>query len=349
MKSIVIVSLHFSPGFIGHMQAWYKMCQQCDLTPFLYIDSQYTKYFENSKYKYVTNINGVIERKPEYAVVQNTGIENIPFFRWCSKNKCKIFYILHEPYMGLSELLKDGTYCVKQAIACILNVWLCYKAQKVIICSDYAEKNCRKYMKNVSRKMVRFPLIFSDEFNDIEIVERKYFSLIGTYAVSKGSDLFLKFVKESVKRGYHINFMIATRSDLEEQLKDATLKRLVKEGRLVVKHGRNMTTKEINFAYKQSICCWNGYRRSTQSGVLPNAFMMGTPVLATRLGSFEEFVIPGATGEFIDNEDSDSIYNAYLKVKRNEKHMSETCRKYFVQRFYYKNQKEMFEEILAKE
>lgn len=345
MNNILIVSLHFSPGYIGHMMAWYRLCGQCGYNPLIYADEKYAKYYKNTEYNFCSYIEDVKEFKPDFAVVQNTGFENVSFFRWCGNNRCKIFYILHEPYMGIRELLKDGTYCFKQAVACALNAWLCSKSVKVFLCSKYAEKNCKRYMKGAYRKKVSFPLLFLDEYAE-DKEERKYFSLIGTYATPKGSDLFLKFIRESDSRGYNIDFQIATRSNLEVQLKDEVFQKLIKEGKLVVQHGRDMTTEEINKAYRRSICCWNGYRRTTQSGVLPNAYMLGTPVLASHIGSFAEFVIPGKTGDFIDNEDADSIYNGYLRVKNNSEFMSEQCRQFFLDKFFYVNQAQGLKSII---
>lgn len=347
MKKFVIVSLHFSPGYIGHMQAWYKMCEQCGYTVQLFFDSQYVKFFEGNEYRYSTDISELEESKPDYAIVQNTGFENIAFFKWCIRNKCKIYYILHEPYMGFKELIKDGTYCIKQLVACMLNVWLCDKAEKVIVCSEYAEQNCKKYMKGAYNKSVKFPLIFLDEYDANNGLERKYFSLIGTYATPKGSDLFLQFIKKSIDMGYDIDFQIATRSDLTSQLSEDLFQNLIINGKLVVQHGRNMTTEEINRAYRNAICCWNGYRRTTQSGVLPNAFMQGAPVVATKLGSFMEFIEPGKNGEFIDNESVDSIYSAFTKIKEHSNEMSNNCREYFLNHFYYRNQAELFMRIVA--
>lgn len=346
MKKIAVVSLHFSPGFIEHMRAWYEMCEQCGYSALLYFDARYSDYFRDAKYRFCTDIKALEEYGPEYAVVQNTGFENVPFFQWCGRNGCKVFYILHEPYMGFRELLKDGTYCVRQAAACLLNVWLCGRSEKVIVCSDYAEENCRTYMRGAYRKCVRFPLIFTDRCEPARDGERKYFSLIGTYAGAKGSDLFLKFIKDSAAKGYDIDFQIATRSDLSAQLKDGVLQKLMADGKLVVRHGRTMTTEEINQAYRRSVCCWNGYRRTTQSGVLPNAYMMGAPVAATRLGSFTEFVVPGETGEFIDNEDTESIYAAYQKISGSGELMSEHCRRYFLDHFYFGSQAERFQKII---
>lgn len=344
-KRVVITSLHFSPGFVGHMQAWYKMCEQCDIEPILLLSDGYGDFFCDGEYKYVTDIKTLNIFKPNFAVVQNTGFENIEFFKWCEKNNCKILFILHEPFMGIKELVKDGPYCLKQAGACILNMWLCKKADRVIICSNYAQANFNKYMKKFNRKMVRFPLIFLDEYK-ADQDERKYFSLIGTYAVSKGSDVFVEFVKYATNKGYNISFQIATRSNINKQLNDPVLRKLMKEGMLIVQSGRDMSPDEINMAYRRSICCWNGYRRSTQSGVLPNAFMMGTPVLATNIGSFREFVEPGITGEFIDIKDFDSIYKGYQRLCKENKSISKRCRMKFLEQFWFGNQCEKFVEIL---
>lgn len=345
MKRILIVSLHFGPGHVAHLKAWLKMCYECGYDAKLLINDQYTKFFQKSEFEYFTEIKRANEFQPEIAIVYNFGIENIHFFRWCEKNRCKIVYVLHEPYMGLKELLKDGTYCVKQGISSLTNNWLCGHANKVIVCSKYAENNCKRFMKKVSKKITRFPLIFLDEYIENTDV-RKYFSLIGTYASSKGSDLFLNFVKQAFIENYDIDFQIATRVDISNLLKDDIIQSMIKSNRLIVKQGKVLTTEEINNAYKCSVCCWNGYRRSTQSGVLPNAFMQGTPVLASRLGSFEEFVVPGITGEFIDNKNMKSVYEKYLVIKKNDRQMSDSCRQFFLENFFYKSQIERFSHII---
>lgn len=346
MKKIAIVSLHFNPAYIGHMKAWYKMCEECNYEPCLFFCDEYAEFFEGESFRYIVSYRDLKNFKPNYAVVQNTGLENIRFFLWCDDFSCKIIYILHEPYMGIKELLKDGTYCVKQGIACFLNIWLCKKSARVLLCSDYAEKNCKKYMKNTYKKVIRFPLIFLDEYDEYNDSQRKYFSLIGNYAGSKGSDLFLNFIKYSFKHNLDINFQIATRSDISNLLGDTIFQDMIKKGQIIVQEGRDLSTDEINLAYKKSICCWNAYRRSTQSGVLANAFMQGTPVLASRLGSFEEYVVPNKTGEFINNEDNKSILEGYRYIQKNNSVMSKNCRCFFLEHFYYANQSSTFKHII---
>lgn len=344
--NILIVSKHFSPGFIGHMKAWYKLCEECGYQAKLYFDKKYEKYFDSNEYDYTIDILDIEKYQPDIAVVQNTGFENVDFFKWCNKHKCKIFYILHEPYMGIKELLKDGNYFIKQAVACVLNIWFCMKSTRVILCSRYAEKNCQMYMKWAFQKEAFLPLLFLDDYDKQKNIDRKYFSMIGTYAEPHGSDIFIRYIKEAYEKGSKQKFQIATRSDITEMINDPIYKKMQDEGQLIVQQGRPLTEEEMSVAYRRSVATWNGYRRSTQSGVLPNAFMHGTPVIATKLGSFDEFIDPGRTGEFIDNFECNTITDAINKIRKAGSNMNEKCRQFFLTHFYYQNQIEAFKKIV---
>ncbi|WP_233185630.1 glycosyltransferase [Thermotoga sp. SG1] len=91
---------------------------------------------------------------------------------------------------------------------------------------------------------------------------------------------------------------------------------------LRIAHGRPLPNSEINRAYKESFCIWNVYRRSTQSGVLPKAYMFGTPVIANDIGSFLEFVRPEETGKIISlSVDLDEILKNVLEIRKDiDKH-----------------------------
>lgn len=343
---LLIVSKHFSPGFIGHMKAWYRLCEECGYSVKLYFDEKYVDFFPERDYSYTIDINDITLFHPDIAVVQNTGFENVEFFNWCSKNSCKIFYILHEPYMGIRELLKDGNYFVKQAVACALNVWLCHKSERVILCSKYAESNCKKYMHSAAKKSAFLPLLFLDDYNETADIRREYFSMIGTYAEPHGSDVFIKYIKEAYESGSKQKFQIATRSDVSAMIADPVYQKMQENGQLIVQQGRPLTEAEMCAAYRRSIATWNGYRRSTQSGVLPNSFMQGTPVIATKLGSFEEFVIPECTGAFIDDFDCSTITTAVDNIYNAGRTINDECRKFFATHFYYRSQIENFKKIV---
>lgn len=343
---IVISSRHFSPAYIGHMKAWYRLCQECGYTVLIYYSEKYEKFFPEEEYKCTTSLTKVEEFAPEYAVVQNIGFEDIELFKWCKKNNCFLFYILHEPYMGFLEMLKEGKMVPKQIVAAMLNSWLCHKADKVIVCSKYAKFNCEKYMKGITKKLEMMPLLFLDSFEESDDTERQYVSMIGTYAVSHGSDVFLRFIKEAYIRGLKLKYQITTRSDIREQLSDPIYKKMIEENVLLLQQGRPLSEKEMCGAYRRSYVVWNGYRRSTQSGVLPNSYMQGTPVIATNLRSFEEDVIPGVTGAFAENLEYESIAKAIDTILMCGKSLNLGCRDYFMSKFYYGSQIETFQKII---
>lgn len=181
----------------------------------------------------------------------------------------------------------------------------------------------------------------------VEGLDRKYFSSIGAYATAHGTKYFFDFIKDSSDRN-NILFQVVTRSNITEQLKDPILQKMMKSGRLIVKQGRPLTEQEMNEAYRKSICTWDGYIRSTQSGALANSFMQGTPVMVTHLGSFDEYVQDGKKGVFIDDYSYDSIFNAFQRIKGDMDEMVENARNTFLTHFYYRNQEEKFKEIVGK-
>ena len=281
--------------------------------------------------------------KPDVIWIYNIGMEDVKLIKTGKALGSKIVYVLHEPYAGVVELLKEGKYILRQTIASIVNAYICARSDCIILSSHCAKEKCMTYMKGAYSKSVMFPLIFPDQY--VEKFERKYFSMIGGYCEAHGSNEYLQFVKNSFERN-DISFQIVTRSEISDKLADPVLKEMIASGRLIVQQGRPFKEEEMNEAYKKSVCTWNAYNRSTQSGVLAHSFMQGTPVIATHLGSFDEYIADGKNGTFVDDSKYDSIYSAYKRIESNEDDMVQNCRKVFLDRFYYKNQKEKFLKII---
>lgn len=340
---ILICSVHFGAGHTAHLQAYQKLSEECGYETALYLHQDYMKLFSNIQGKLFFREEEVKEFRPDVVWIYNTGIENIKLIKLAKELHSKIVYVLHEPYMGFKELMKDGSYWYKEAAASLLNDWICKKSDRVVLSSKCAASNCKKYMPNAYKKKIYFPLIFPDNY--IEDGARRYFSLIGGYADSHASDEFLNFVKESKDRN-DIKFRIATRTEISEKLKDPVVEEMMESGRLIVQQGRPLTEDEMNTAYRTATATWNAYKRSTQSGVLAHSFMQGSPVIATHVGSFDEYIIDGKTGTFISNYSYNEIYEAYQRIEQNIENISLNCRKIFQHRFYYKKQKERFKKII---
>lgn len=319
------------------------MMAECGFDAALYIDPHYMELLNGVNGKIFFDLQEALNFQPDVVWIWNTGFENIKVIKAFKKSNSRIVYVLHEPFMGIKNLVKEKGYLVKGTGAMLLNYWLCMKSDKIILCSQEGSKNCRMYMEGAYKKHDLFPLIYPDGM--VKGLERKYFSMIGGFGIAHGSEQFLDFVKQSNDKS-NILFQIATRANIAEKLKDSIFQSMIKEGRLIVQQGRPLTEKEMNEAYRRSICTWNGYLRSTQSGVLANSFMQGTPVMATHLGSFDEYVKDGENGTFIDDYSYDTIFNAYQRIASNIDEMSKNARNTFLEQFYYRNQEEKFKEII---
>lgn len=340
--NLLICSVHFGAGHTAHLQAYQKISEECGYETAIYLHKDYMKLFSDIQGRIFFTEDEVRAFKPDVVWIYNTGTEDIKLIKLAKELHSRIVYVLHEPYMGFRELMKDGGYWYKELAASLLNTWICNRSDVVVLSSRCAANNCKKYMPGAYKKKRLFPLIFPDNYLD---AEKKYFSLIGGYADSHASDEFLNFVKESADRN-GIKFQIATRSEIREKLNDPVVKKMMDCGRLIVQQGRPLTESEMNSAYRTSIATWNAYKRSTQSGVLAHAFMQGSPVIASHVGSFDEYVVDGKTGAFIKNYSYQEIFNAYKRIEGDIANISSNCRKAFLHRFYYKNQEEQFKKII---
>ena len=165
---------------------------------------------------------------------------------------------------------------------------------------------------------------------------KKYLGYIGSLGRSHGADLFLEFLRFSLVHDDELHFLIASRDATPRILsQDPVLKRFA--NRITVRCGRPLSTQEMNRCYAECYGVWNGYRRSTQSGVLPKAFMFGTPVLANRIGSFPEFVKDGVDGRFVNPRNAAAALEAVRDFRNNIRSYAANCRQSFLRTFHYRS------------
>ncbi|MBR7784651.1 hypothetical protein, partial [Undibacterium luofuense] len=105
---------------------------------------------------------------------------------------------------------------------------------------------------------------------------------------------------------------------------------------LKIVSGKPLSNDEINSYFSQSIVVWNAYRRSMQSGVLPKAFMFGTPVLISS-NNRSEFFENNKTGiEISLTYQKSEIYEAIYRIQSDFQKFSNLAREKFLSNFYYK-------------
>ncbi|RLI45422.1 glycosyltransferase family 1 protein [Candidatus Bathyarchaeota archaeon] len=349
---IVMSSLKFSPGHLSHIIAYAKLFEKIGWNVLLWLDERYRPIISDCEFpikwypqSLQENINAIF--------LANVSITNHIICKELKKRKTKIIYLYHEPWEGFKQYLKEGVkQALKAAVAHHFSVKTLKFSNLVIVPSDYALNLYMRRDMQYNKNVIVIPLLFEDEASGkIDFLKKEYFSYIGHAVKGHAFDLYINLIKYMYKQGVEMKYEIATRTNLSKLLKkDKTLQRMVKDRVLKVSHGRPLTNSEINQAYERGFCVWNIYRRSTQSRVLPKAYMFGTPVIASNIGSFPEFVESGKTGQIVSlgKVSYEGLVEKLLEIKTNIRSYSKNTRDFFLKVFYYKSYVEkMQNEILS--
>jgi glycosyltransferase involved in cell wall biosynthesis len=291
----------------------------------------------------------------DVAIFCNSAIKNYSLARTLRAEKTSVFYLFHEPesVWNWQVLKSEGAMkALRFFFSTYYSIKTVRRASGVIVCSSYAQSLYQRNYLRFNPNVYVVPLPFDDEVGSERFEQmrsqKQYFGFVGTACKAHGFDAFVEFAKFALRNGSDIPFAIATRVGLASLLQsDQELAGLVKQGKIRMQHGRELSNDEINQHSLECFCIWNVYRRSTQSGVLPRSFMAGTPVLASRVGSFPEEVQPGLTGEFVDvNEDPAAILATVQNLRAHAEEYVDACRKRFLGKFYFRANCNRLAEIL---
>jgi glycosyltransferase involved in cell wall biosynthesis len=338
---IALVSLRFKPAFVSHLAAFGKACQELGFEVEFVVDPEYARSPDLAAIARVTVYSdSMADNSYTHAVFANVSTANRDFARGLKPCGAKILYVYHEPW-GSSldffrgEGIRGG---VTGALAHRVSVQMLKLADAVILPSKYAARVYGQGDIRYNPNAFYLPLLFDDEADGMRLKEtgrRQYFSYIGTICQAHGFAEYVDFMRESLVRKWNLNFMIASRVRLPAYvLMDNVISRNLDKVEILC--GRPLQNGEINRCYSESFCVWNMYRRSTQSGVLPKAFMFGAPVLANRIGSFPEFIQDGFNGKFASARDHKAVLSALESIRENIGHYTVNCRKTFLETFFYR-------------
>lgn len=347
MKALV-VSHKFHPGHISHLMANYKLLDDvCVEVSFLW-NGRFNMYVSDEMDVNISARGDLLSLKKDDLFIvwfpSLGALLDMVFLRLIQKGR--IVYIFHEPFDSVREYLQSGFSVGKTArivMASFVSFLLVKCSHKVILpsCKAYETFESRYRFKGGFTKL---PLMFDDESKEIlEIQDRSYISYIGTIAEDHAFEDFVKFTVHCLELNLFPNFtfLIATRSTLDFDTNDL-LSPFKADKRLLIVSGKPITNQAINDYFSKSVVVWNAYRRSMQSGVLPKAYMFGTPVLVRELNTSEYFV-DGNTGvEISKNCSSKDISSAINKIVENYSHYSKCCKEKFITCFYYKSQSEEY-------
>lgn len=354
MKKALIVSLNFSPGHWSHMIALAKLLEELQIEPSFLLEERYKEFIKSPlEYRVYYSKEVVLTTFFDVAFIQNPSTKNHTFVSELKQvQEIKILYIYHEPKDRFINTLKEGIKGFIKAVAAHqFNKKVLKLVDAVILPSEYGLRQYQQYDAKYNKNAWVVPLLFDDEAQEAlqSWSERNYFSYIGTAAKAHNFEAFVGYMKYHWKRKTNFKFLLATKSDLTGLLSSQKwIAKMQRVGKLEMLHGKPLSNKEINACYAKSLCNWNIYSRTTQSGVLPKAFMFGTPVVASPLGSFPEYVKTGFNGEFISNAKRfTEIDKVFEKIRDNFDKYSENARNTFLKTFYYRANISKLSDILS--
>lgn len=339
-RKVLLISLRINPAFVQHLIAYAKAVQTFGDEAVFLLDRAYSRFSELKNTAPVLTLGeSDLDAYFESAIIMNPSLKNLETVRRLKARGTRILYIFHEPWqLSLDYVRNEGlkATCLA-ALAHRFTVPVLRTVDHVLLPSEYALRVYRSTDAQYNGRASYMPLLYDDELGDelaAVIQQKRYFSYIGSPCHAHGFDRFLKVVRYALERNLDIQFLIASRHSLPSLfLHDRFLRN---SDRITIQCGRLLSSEEINRCYAQSICVWNVYRRSTQSGVLPKALMFGAPVLCSQVGSFSEFVSSGRNGQVVPADDPECIIEAYQRFQQNVMTYATQCRHDFLSTFYYR-------------
>jgi len=347
-----VVSLRYNAGHLSYLIGLGKAFCELGYGVDYLLSPEYARFHELSAIAPVlpVNGNGLCANGHSHAVFVNPSIQNHRVAALFKENGTRILYIYHEPWKySLEYLIGEGPLrWVRIALAHQASKLMLKVCDAVILPSQYGAQVYAEGDIRYNSNAHCIPTMYDDEGSGVvlQTAARKYFSYIGAICYANGFDQYVAFMKHAFSRGLDLRFLVASKVPLPDYvMKD----RLISDNRDKISTvcGRALTSEEINRCYAESFCVWNLYRRSTQSGVLVKSFMFGTPVIASRTGSFPEFVKDGFNGRFASIADYAAIEAAVLDIREHWDEYTANCRKTFLETFFYRTTLHEFERLLT--
>ena len=340
MKAILI-SKRFNPGHISHMEANAKLLEGYGFDVRFGVHQKFRSFPDCSMKVNASGLSNWLGlRNGDLFIVWYASLSvvfDLLFVRLFTR--ATTVYVYHEPYTSFSSYRAAGFSLLKTlrvtAISLISRI-ICALSDKIILPSTRAFQAI-PFAKLHPQRYAKINLMFADETgSETQSFARDFVSYIGTIAEDHAFDEFVRLIQDCVtdQTLQPLKFLIATRSQIPEKHK-ATIEQCMSSGRLVVQSGRPMTNGQINRFYAQSFVVWNAYRRSMQSGVLPKAYMFGTPVLVSTSNRSEYFE-DGVHGALIaDSYTTQEFKHAINRLQTEWTAISQNCRIYYLQNFDY--------------
>jgi hypothetical protein len=348
-QKVILVSSNFNPGHYSHLLANFKLLIENKFDAYMYHHELFNNMSEIENERIFNRFDELKKiGKIDFAIFWFPSIKNIFDIVSLRFNySTKIVYVFHEPFDGIKSYFKSGFgffKIIKILLISLINYLIVLLSNKIILPSKKSLATFESKYLHTKKKYVSIPLLFDDESDVLKKYNcRNNISYIGTVAEDHAFDEFVIFTVHALQNNWfpRHNFLIATKSSIPTSQRLA-LSPFVKSGKVIIEEGKPMSNADINAHYNSSVVIWNAYRRSMQSGVLPKAYMFGTPLIVSE-ANLSEFFIGQMHGVVVSNKyKAQELKEAIEDVMLNFKEYSLNCRNTFLSAFYFKAHEKTF-------
>lgn len=190
--------------------------------------------------------------------------------------------------------------------------------KKYLFYSEFARKQFEGHYKNrKENKMVlkMSPYGYLKNLVNEEEAGKKHILFFGRLSPYKGIDDLLQAMPEVFKEFPDEKLIIAGKGYPGFEMDEVLLKKYKNNITLLERHIPN---DELATLIKQAKFIVCPYKDATQSGVLMTAFGLNTPVIATNVGSFPEFIKDNVNGLLVPPSDPKKLAAGISFALRNE-------------------------------
>lgn len=346
-RTFYIICLKYAPGMWQHMDSFARQLLKRGYPANFLISPGYG--WMNEHYEPLTFY------RPEYKALP-TAVRTLLAYFWFNRGYYRRLFRLHPPsgmllasWHPLNFLLARLVKSLYPAVPVLAWIHEPYKDEKKIYGSkaiiislvewfqtlslrylDIAILHSHRALSLFERRYPGFrgdklliPLPFQDD-SMVAASNRRYISFLGRADRAKGIELFFKIVESFAKNGLDGEFQIVTSSDIGKYLEALSPMAMQK---LRVVNRPHISDKDLRQGAADSLAVLALYKETTQSGVIPVAWMKGTPVIGTDIDGITEWVRDRETGVIVSaNPTLEEINLAISYIRDHLQEMTQRCR-----------------------
>lgn len=351
-----VVSFNFSPGLKKEFATIGSVFEEAGYSPTYLLSDSYKHIDIEQRFKdvaYLTSASSIrgmatetasprvwrelqaiiADRTPMHVYLYNPHPLNLvlcKLLRWELGEAVQISLYLHEPYKP-----DTSAYGLRTRLKFRITDWLQSRVinliDRVLLPSKVAKERFRGKYPDFEIDDQLVPILLPDRSNRrFPASERQFFVKVGMVNRATGHDDFMRLVEASRGTESSGGFALVTSSDLPN-----------------IPHGeesievvaREYISDALIYDYvSRSYAVFKLDRELTQSGVVPVAFMHGTPVIARDIPGLTQHVHHRENGYVVPEDPSiDDLIDAMDAVKANFETFSQSARQDFEETWYRDN------------